>query len=100
MSFFSKLFGRGGGDGKRGGIDLDSAVATLSALYNDPEVISERGISITGPRAEEVRAVGRKLYQSGGKESMLAARDRLREEYSWAGTNLERIWSSMPEWQR
>jgi hypothetical protein len=40
------------------------------------------------------------LHQAGGKGHMLAARDRLREQYGWAGANLERTWASMPEWQR
>jgi hypothetical protein len=100
MNFLNKLFGKGNTGEKSAEADVEAAVATLSALYNDPEVISERGISITGSRANEVRSVGRRLHQIGGKDSMLAARDRLREQYSWAGTNLERIWSSMPEWQR
>ena len=99
MSFMSKLFGRRTAGANAGGLDVDSAVATLSALYNDPEVISERGISLTGRRADEVRAVGRRLHQAGGKAHMLAARDRLREHYGWAGPNLERIWASMPEWR-
>jgi hypothetical protein len=100
MSFMNKLFGRRTAAANSAGLEVESAVTTLSALYNDPEVISERGISITGPRADEVRAVGRRLYQGGGKERMLAARDRLREQYGWAGANLERIWASMPEWRR
>ena len=99
MSFMNKLFGRRGADADRGGLDVEGAVTRLSALYNDPEVISERGISITGPRADEVRAIGRRLHQSGGKDRMLAARDGLREQYGWAGGNLERIWASMPEWR-
>jgi hypothetical protein len=99
MNFLSKLFGGRGGTGASAGLDVESAVSTLSALYDDPEVASERGISITGRRADEVRAVGRGLHKAGGKAQMLAARDRLREQYSWAGANLERIWSSMPEWR-
>jgi hypothetical protein len=100
MGFLSKLFG--GGDGKSksaGGIDVEGAVKELSALYDDPEVVSERGISITGRRADEVRAVGRKLHKAGGKELMMAARDRFREQHMWAGSNLEAIWASMPEWR-
>ena len=100
MSFLNKLFGKRAGGEPSGERDIDGVMAELSALYDDPEVTSERGISITGARANEVRAVGRRLHQIGGKESMLRARDRLREQYSWAGTNLERIWASMPEWQR
>ena len=30
---------------------------------------------------------------------MTAARDRFREQYTWAGANLEAIWASMPEWR-
>ncbi len=100
MSFLNKLFGRQTGGDTSAGLDIESAVSTLAALYDDPEVISERGISITGRRADEVRAVGRRLHQAGGKGHMLAARDRLREQYGWAGANLERIWASLPEWQR
>ncbi len=100
MRFLNKLFGRPGGAAGSGGLDVDSAVATLAALYNDPEVKSERGIAITGPRATEVREVGRGLYKAGGKERMLAARDRFREQHGWAGANLEAIWASMPEWQK
>lgn len=96
MGFLSKLFG--GSDGASG-LDVDSAVTTLSSLYDDPEVVSERGIAINGRRAEEVRAVGRQLHKSGGKERMLAVRDRFREKHNWAGANLETIWSSIPEWR-
>ena len=100
MGFLSKIFGgRGGADDRGGGLDVDSAVSELSALYDDPEVVSERGISITGRRAEEVRAVGRRLHKAGGQAQMEAVRDRFREKHNWAGANLERIWSSMPEWQ-
>ena len=72
----------------------------LSALYDDPEVVSERGISLTGRRAEEVRAVGRRLHKAGGKQQMVVARDRFREQHNWAGANLEAIWASMPEWRQ
>jgi len=99
MSFLNRLFGRHTDRGNSDGLDVESAVSTLSSLYDDPEVISERGISINSRRADEVRAVGRRLHQAGGKERMLAARDRLREQYGWAGSNLERIWASLPEWQ-
>src|SRR4051812_49207972 len=98
MGILDKLFGRKASGGTSE--DIERATIELSALYEDPEVVSERGISITGGRADEVRAVGRRLHQAGGKESMLAARDRLREQYAWAGTNLDRIWASLPEWQR
>ena len=30
---------------------------------------------------------------------MVAARDALRERYSWAAANLEAIWASLPEWR-
>jgi hypothetical protein len=71
----------------------------LAALYDDPEVKSERGLALTGPRAEEVRSVGRRLHKTGGKVSMLAARDGLRVRHSWAIANLEAIWASLPEWR-
>jgi hypothetical protein len=99
MGFLSKLFGGDGKDKSGGGIDVESAVKELSALYDDPEVWSERGFSIRGRRAAEGRAVGRKLHKSGGKEMMTAARDKFREQHTWAGANLEAIWASMPEWR-
>jgi hypothetical protein len=99
MSFLNKLFGRGGEKSGGGGLDVAHAVAELSALYDDPEVVSERGISITGRRADEVRGVGRRVHKAGGKEGMLAVRDGFRERHGWAASNLESIWSSMPEWR-
>ena len=99
MSFLSKLFGGRDNAGTSGGLDVEGAVSTLATLYDDPEVVSERGISITGRRADEVRAVGRRLHKAGGKQAMMAARDRFREQYSWAGANLEAIWASMSEWR-
>jgi hypothetical protein len=71
----------------------------LDALYDDPEVISERGLALTGPRANEVRDIGRRLHKSGGKASMVAARDALRARHAWAIANLEAIWASLPEWR-
>jgi hypothetical protein len=100
MGFLSRIFGERGGAGGSGGLDVEGAVNSLSVLYDDPEVVSERGIAISGRRAEEVRAVGRQLHKAGGKDGMLAARDRFRERYGWAGANLETIWSSMPEWRK
>ncbi len=99
MGFLSKLFGGDGKSKSSGGIDVEGGVKELSALYDDPEVRSERGISITGRRADEVRAVGRQLHKAGGKELMMAARDKFREQHTWAGSNLEAIWASMPEWR-
>jgi|SRR5215207_344104 len=99
MSFLSRLFGGKSQTSGGAGLDIEGAVAELSALYEDPEVISERGISITGRRADEVRAVGRRAHKAGGKEGMQAVRDRFRERHGWAGSNLESIWSSMPEWR-
>jgi len=100
MSFLSKLFGERGGASSSGALDLEGAVTSLSLLYDDPEVVSERGIAISSRRAEEVRAVGRQLHKAGGKDGMQAARDRFRETHGWAAANLERIWSSMPEWSK
>jgi hypothetical protein len=99
MSFLNKLFGKGPAAGSSDQQTLDSAVNELAALYDDPEVKSERGLSLTGPRANEARGIGRRLHKSGGKESMLAARDALRERQSWAVANLESIWASLPEWR-
>jgi hypothetical protein len=100
MGFLSKLFGERGGATNSGGLDLEGAMTSLSVLYDDPEVVSERGIAISSRRAEEVRTVGRQLYKAGGKDGMLAGRDRFRETHGWAAANLERIWSSMPEWTK
>jgi len=78
---------------------LETAVSSLAALYDDPEVKSDRGLSLTGPRAGEARAVGKRLHKSGGKASMVAARDALRARHGWAAANLEAIWASLPEWR-
>jgi hypothetical protein len=100
MGLLGKLFGRteAGGDSDGGGVG--GAVTLLAALYDDPEVKSERGLSLLGPRADEVRGIGRKLHKTGGKGSMQAARDGLRQEgHGWAVANLEAIWASLPEWR-
>jgi hypothetical protein len=99
MGFLDKLFGRSPGVENSEGLALETAVGSLAALYDDPEVKSERGLSLTGPRANEVRGVGRRLHKTGGKGSMLAARDALRERHGWAVANLEAIWASLPEWR-
>ena len=99
MGFLDKLFGKAPSTGNSDGTVLEAAVSSLTALYDDPEVKSERGLSLTGPRASEARALGKRLHKSGGKESMLAARDALRERHGWAVANLEAIWASMPEWR-
>jgi hypothetical protein len=99
MGFLDKLFGKAPSTGNSDGLALDAAVSSLAALYDDPEVKSERGLSLTGPRAGEARAVGKRLHKSGGKESMLAARDALRVKHGWAVANLEAIWASLPEWR-
>jgi len=84
---------------KSDALTVDAAVRSLAALYDDPEVKSERGLSLTGPRANEVRALGKRLHKAGGKASMLAARDGLRGGHTWAVANLESIWASLPEWR-
>lgn len=96
MGFLDKLFG-----GKRAdeGADVESAVRTLAEMYSDPEARAEGGISITGRKAEEIRALGRKLYKAGGKQRMEEVRDALRAQHPWAVANLENIWSSLPEWR-
>src|ERR671929_1492383 len=99
MGILNKLFGGKAGTGASAEHDVSNAVATLAALYDDPEVRSERGLSVTGPRANEVREVGRRLYKAGGKRSMEAARDGLRVSHNWAVPNLEAIWASMPQWR-
>jgi hypothetical protein len=100
MSFLDKLFGRAPARaGNSEGLALDAAVKSLADLYDDPEVKSERGLSLTGPRANDVRSVGKRLHKTGGKASMLAARDALRERHGWAVANLETIWASLPEWR-
>jgi hypothetical protein len=99
MSILNRLLGRSRDTANSDALAVETAVASLAALYDDPEVKSERGLSLTGPRANEVRAVGRQLHKAGGKVSMLAARDALREQHSWAISNLEAIWASLPEWR-
>ena len=99
MGFLDKLFGKAPSTGNADGLALEAAVSSLAALYDDPEVKSERGLSLTGPRASEARAVGKRLHKAGGKVSMVAARDALRERYGWAVANLEAIWASLPEWR-
>jgi hypothetical protein len=99
MSFLNKLFGKAPAAEATDAQTLESAVSQLAALYDDPEVKSERGLSLTGPRANEARVVGRRLHKSGGKVSMVAARDALRERHGWAVANLESIWASLPEWR-
>jgi hypothetical protein len=99
MGLFDRLFGRTQQTGAADPAAVASAVASLSALYDDPEVKSERGVSLTGPRAEEVRGVGRRLAKTGGSASLIATRDALRDQHSWAVANLEAIWASLPEWR-
>ena len=98
MGLLDKLLGRAPSAPNSDALPLDAAVRSLAALYDDPEVKSERGLSLTGPRAKEVRVLGKRLHKTGGKPSMLAARDALRQDHGWAVANLESIWASMPEW--
>ena len=99
MSFLNKLFGKNQDTGDSGGATVDGAVSSLAALYDDPEVKSERGISLTSPRANEVRGLGKRLHKAGGRGSMVAARDAMRERHGWAVANIEAIWASLPEWR-
>ena len=99
MGLFDRLFGRTHAGVSSNDSAVAGAVNSLAALYDDPEVRSERGLSLTGPRAEEVRVIGRNLFKSGGYASMVAARDALRDHHSWAIANLEAIWASLPEWR-
>ena len=57
MSFLNRIFGKTQPTGESEGAGLEGAVSSLAALYDDPEVKSERGLSLTGPRAEEVRGI-------------------------------------------
>lgn len=100
MGLFDKLFGKTDDTKAADSAGVAGAVTSLSALYDDPEVKSERGLPLTGPRAEEVRNVGRRLVKSGGKASLVAARDGLRVQHSWAIANLEAIWASLPDWRK
>ena len=99
MGLFDKLFGRTHAGVSSNDSAVAGAVNSLTALYDDPEVRSERGLSLTGPGAEEVRGIGRNLFKSGGHAGMVAARDALRDHHSWAIANLEAIWASLPEWR-
>src|SRR5579859_849363 len=99
MSLLGRLFGKTPAEGSADGTVLEAAVSSLAALYDDPEVKSERGLSLTGPRAGEARELGKRLHKSGGKLSMVAARDALRVNHGWAVANLEAIWASLPEWR-
>ena len=96
MGFLDKLFGGGKGGG---GLSVEDGIRELGAMYDDPEAKADGGLSITGRGANEVREIGRKLHKSGGKASMEAARDGVRAKYPWAGSNVESIWSSLPEWK-
>jgi hypothetical protein len=101
VGFLGRLFGKGQAGAGQGsdGLVVGGAVTMLSELYDDPEVKSERGLSLLGPRANEVRAIGRRLHKAGGKQSMLEARDAMRGPHGWAVGNLEAIWASLPEWR-
>ena len=95
MGFLDKLFG-----GKGGSVGETAAlVSNVVNLYDDPEARADRGLSITGRAANELRDVGRKLHKAGGREQMVAAREALRVKYPWAVQNLETIWSNLPEWK-
>ena len=94
MGFLDRLFGRGGG----GGMDVASAANTLAGMYADPQVRSDGGVSITSREANEIRGLGKALFKTGGKPAMESTRDALRSQHSWAVSNLEAIWSSLPEW--
>lgn len=95
MGFLDKLFGRRGDSAA----DTASLVQVVVNLYDDPEARADRGLSITGRAANELRDVGRKLHKAGGREQMVVAREALRVKYPWAVQNLETIWSNLPEWQ-
>ena len=56
MGLLNRIFGAREGTGAASPGNLTDAVATLAGMYDDPEVKSERGLSVTGPRANEVRA--------------------------------------------
>jgi hypothetical protein len=99
MGLLDKLLGRAPSGGNSDALAVEAAVSSLAALYDDPEVKSERGLSLTGPRATEVRVLGKRLHKTGGRPSMLAARDALRADHGWAVANLEAIWASLPEWR-
>lgn len=99
MGLLDKLFGKKDG-ATDDALDVETAVGLLSAIYSDPEVRAERGISITGGQANEVRAIGRRLHAGGGRERMAEARTALRDQYEWAAGNLDSVWSSLPEWKQ
>ena len=92
MSWLNRLFGRSPDAARSNELVVEGTVSSLAALYDDPEVKSERGLSVTGPRAEEVRDLGRRLFKSGGKASMLAARDALRERHGAHCSRMHGSW--------
>ncbi len=98
MGILDRLFGGGGGASGGAGA-VDTAMASLLELYDQPDVKSEGGLSITSRQANEVRTLGRNLHKVGGRPQMEAARDALRERLPWATKNLEAIWASLPEWK-
>ena len=74
MSLLDRLFGGRGGSA----VDTAALVSNVVNLYDDPEAQADRGLSITGRGANELRDLGRKLHKAGGHELMVAARDALR----------------------
>ena len=96
MGFLDKLFGGGKGNAT---MTAQEAVDEMLVLYDNPDVKSEGGISVTSRQATEIRDIGRRLHKSGGKPSMEEARDALRARLPWATQNLEAIWAGTKEWQ-
>jgi hypothetical protein len=95
MGLLDKLFG-----GKKGaGESVESALATLTMLYDDPQVKADGGLGVVGRHADEVRSLGHKLAKAGGRERMVEVRDGLRQRLPWAVSNLDAIWASVPAWK-
>lgn len=92
MGFLDRLFG-----GKKSdGAGADNALQTLVTIYDDPQAKADGGVGVVGRAAEEIRAVGRTLAKSGGREQMVAVREQLRDRLPWAVANLDAIWASVP----
>ena len=99
MGLLERLFGGKRDGAGADGADVESAVATLVTMYEDPEAKADGGFSITGRQAEEVRALGRNIHKAGGKARMVEVHHGVRDRLPYAASNLDAIWASLPQWK-